>query len=147
MEVNQWSKISAKLHADLLDQALLIFPVLLISNKWSLFVAVALPDVGKKTLKMPMLCHLDPIGSHDEDTAITIMSEKIRQLLNVMWQNKFRLKVDKIDNPYNKRSLPLRCFKGEPKYRLCIFLFVWIFIQIRKIPANIITVHSFAIDD
>ena len=129
-EVNQWTKITAKLHSDLLDQNLLIFPVDLISNKWSLFVAVALPYVGKKSLKTPMLCHFDPTGNNVDEAAITTMSEKIRQLLNVMWRNKFSLKVDKIENPFNKRTLPLRCFKGEQSG---MALIVWKFFQIRKI--------------
>lgn len=60
-----------------------------------------------------MLCHFSPIGPIFDETAIATMSEKIRQVLNVMWQNKFRTKVDKIENPFNKRTLPLRCFKGE----------------------------------
>ena len=131
-DVNQWTKITAKLHSDLLDQNLLIFPVDLISNKWSFFVAVALPYVGKKTLKTPMLCHFDPIGSSVDETAITTMSEKIRQLLNVMWRNKFSSKVDKIENPFNRRTLPLRSFKGEHSgIALILFHLVWKFIQIR----------------
>jgi hypothetical protein len=112
-EVNKWAKITAKLDSDLLDQNLLIFPVDLISNKWSLFVAVALPYAGKKSLKTPMLCHFDTIGSIVDEAAIQTMSEKIRQVLNVLWRNKFSLKVDKIENPFNKRTLPLKCFKGE----------------------------------
>jgi hypothetical protein len=45
-----------------LEQNLLIFLVNLISNKWSLFVAVALPYFGKKSSMTPMLCNFDPIG-------------------------------------------------------------------------------------
>ena len=112
-EVNKWPKIIAKLHSDLLEQRLLFFPVDLISTKWSLFVVVALPYVGKNSSKTPMLCHFSPIGPIFDEAAIATMSEKIRQVLNVLWQNKFSSKVDKIENPFNKRTLPLRCFKGE----------------------------------
>jgi hypothetical protein len=38
---------------------------------------------------------------------------KIRQLLNVMWQNKFGSKIDKIKNLFSKRSIPLWCPKGK----------------------------------
>ena len=147
-DVNQWTKITAKLHSDLFDQNLLIFPVDLISNKWSFFVAVALPYVGKKTLKTPMLCHFDPIGSSVDEAAITTMSEKIRQLLNIMWRNKFSSKVDKIENPFNKRTLPLKCLKGEHigiasiLFHLCGNLS-----KLDKFPPNLMNVRSFEIDD
>ena len=80
-----------------------------------------------------MLCHFDPTGNNVDEAAITTMSEKIRQLLNVMWRNKFSLKVDKIENPFNKRTLPLRCFKGEQSG---MALIVWKFFQIRKITSQ-----------
>ena len=49
-----------------------------------------------------------------------------------LWSQKFRSKVDEIDNPFNKRSLPLKCFKGEA---ILILLFRE-FYKIGKIPWN-----------
>ncbi len=92
-----------------MEQNLLFFPIKLFGNEWSLFVIVALLCIGKKSLIKPMLCYLDPIGNNSNNADIITMSMKIRQLLNVLWQNKFRSKVDKIENLYSKRSLPLKC--------------------------------------
>jgi hypothetical protein len=80
-----------------MEQNLLFFPIKLFSNEWSLFVIVALPYVGKKSLITPMLCYFDPIGSNCNNADIITISMKIRQLLNVLWQNTFRSKVDKIE--------------------------------------------------
>ncbi len=60
-----------------------------------------------------MLCYFDPVRSNANEHVILNMSMKIIQLLNVMWQNKFGSKLDKIENPFSKRSLPLWCPKGK----------------------------------
>jgi hypothetical protein len=65
------------------------------------------------------------------------MSDKIRQLINVLWRNKFSAKVDKIENPFNKRSLPLKCFKGENIVIVLIESFVVIFPNWKNIPDNL----------
>ncbi len=66
------------------------------------------------------------------------MGDKIRQLLNVLWRNEFSAKVDKIENPFNKRSLPLKCFKGENIVIVLIeSLFVVIFPNWKNIPDNL----------
>jgi hypothetical protein len=65
------------------------------------------------------------------------MGDKIRQLLNVLWRNKFSAKVDKIENPFNKRSLPLKCFKGENIVIVLIESFVVIFPNWKNIPDNL----------
>jgi hypothetical protein len=36
-----------------------------------------------------------------------------------MWQKKFCSKLDKIENPFSKRSLPLWCPKGENTEIVC----------------------------
>ncbi len=113
LDVNQWTKITTKLHSDLLEQNLLFFPIKLSSNEWSLFVIVANPYIEKKSFTTPMLCYFDPVDRNGDNADITNMSVKIRQLLNVLWQNKFHSKVDKIENPFNKQSLPLRWFSGK----------------------------------
>jgi hypothetical protein len=126
-------KITAKLHSDLMEQNLLFFPIKLFFNEWSLFVIVALPCIGKKSSIKPMLCNLDPIGNNGDNADTRTMSVKIRQLLNVLWQNKFRSKVDKIENPFNKRSLPLRCFKGMNIFITLIKSYLWKFFKNGKI--------------
>ena len=65
------------------------------------------------------------------------MSDKIRQFLNVLWRNKFSAKVDKIENPFNKRSLPLKCFKGENIVIVLIESFVVISPNWKNIPDNL----------
>jgi hypothetical protein len=50
-----WTKVIAKLNADLLQQNLLFFPIKLFSNQWSLFVAIALPCIGEK-IPFPQFC-------------------------------------------------------------------------------------------
>jgi hypothetical protein len=60
-----------------------------------------------------MLCYLDPSGNNGNQDIITNMSIKIQNLLNIMWQSKFGSKVDKIENLFSKKSLPLWCLKGK----------------------------------
>jgi hypothetical protein len=86
-EFIQWTKITAKLHSDLMVQNLLFFPIKLFRGEWSLFVVVALPYIGKKSSITPMLCYFDPICSNGDDADIITMSTKIQQLLNVLWCN------------------------------------------------------------
>jgi hypothetical protein len=92
---------------------MLFFPIKLFRDVWSLFVVVALPYFGTKGPKVPMLYYFDPSGSYGNDADVLDKGNRIRVLLNLLWSQKFRSKVDKIDNPFNKRSLPLKCFKGE----------------------------------
>ncbi len=61
------------------------------------------------------------------------MSMKIRQLVNVMWQNKFGSKIDKIKNPISKRSISLRCPKGKNIIIVLNDTLSCIFFQILKI--------------
>jgi hypothetical protein len=110
-----------------MEQNLLFFPIKLFSDEWSLFVIVALVCIGKKSSIKPMLCYLDPIGNNGNNADIITMSVKIHQLLNVLWQNKFRSKVDKFENPFSKRSLPLRCFKGMNIFITSIKSYLWNF--------------------
>jgi hypothetical protein len=79
-------------------------------------------------LFFPIKLYLDPIGNNGNNADIITVSVKIRQLLNVLWQNKFRSKVDKIENPFSKRSLPLRCcFKGKSIFITLIKSYLWFF--------------------
>ncbi len=71
------------------------------------------------------------------------MSDKIRQFLNVLWRNKFSAKVDKIENPFNKRSLPLKCFKGENIVIVLIESFVVIFPNWKKVGKNYLFFFTF----
>jgi hypothetical protein len=112
-ETNHWTKGVTKLNTDLLQQNLLFFPIKLFGNQWSLFVAIALPCIGKNNTFTPMFYYLDPAGNKGNQDVITKMSIKIQHLLNIMWQSKFGSKVDKIENPFSKRSLPLWCPKGK----------------------------------
>jgi hypothetical protein len=109
----QCTKVTTKLNVELLQQNLLFFPIKLFSNHWSLFVVIALPYLGKNNTFTPILCYFDPVRSNGDQYVIINMSMKIRQLLNVVWQNKFGSKIDKIKNPFSKRSIPLWCPKGK----------------------------------
>ena len=122
-----------------MSKNLLFFPVKLFSNEWSLFVAVALPCIGKKSFVTPTLCYFDSIGCNNDNGSVITMSDQIRQLLNVLWRNKFSAKVDKIENPFNKRSLPLKCFKGENENIVIVLIesFVVIFPKWKNIPDNL----------
>jgi hypothetical protein len=77
------------------------------------FVVIALPYIGKNNTFTPMLCYFDPVRSNANEHVILNMNMKTRQLFNVMWQNKFGSKLDKIKKPFSKRSLPLWCPKGK----------------------------------
>jgi hypothetical protein len=102
---------------------MMFFPIKLFRDQWSLFVVVALPYFGKRGRKVPMLYYFDPSGSYGNHADVVDRSNKIQQLLNLLWRQKISSKVDKFENPFNKRSLPLKCFKGET-----IFIpFVWEF--------------------
>ncbi len=90
---------------------MLFFPIKLFRDQWSLFVAVALPYFGPKGRIVPMLYYFDPSGSYGDHADVLHRSNKIQQLLNLLWRQKFSSKVDKFNNPFNKRSLPLKCLK------------------------------------
>ncbi len=107
---------------------MLFFLIKLFRDQWSLFVAVALPYFGTKGCKVPMLYYFDPSGSYGNHADVLNRSNKIQQLLNLLWCQKFSSKVDKFDNPFNKRSLPLKCFKGET----IVFPFIWEFFKFQK---------------
>jgi hypothetical protein len=128
----QWCKVLDNVYSDLLGQNMLFFPIKLLRDEWSLFVVVALPYFGKRGPKVPMLYYFDPIGSFGDEADVLDKGNRIRVLLILLWRQKFRSKVDKIDNPFNKRSLPLKCFKSESNYHP----FFWEFSKFRKIPSN-----------
>jgi hypothetical protein len=115
-------------------QNLLFFPIKLFRDEWSLFVVAALPYIGKKSSITLMLCYFDPIGSNGDNADIITMRVKIRQLFNVLWRNKFSSKVDKVENPFRKRSLPLSCFKGKSIVILLVISYLWIFFVNGKFP-------------
>ncbi len=98
---SQWSDIMCKLYSDVLMRSMVVFPIQFFKDEWSLFVVAALPWVGKNSNITPMLWYIDLVGKNSYDANILHMSNKIRQILNVIWRNKFRSKVDKIKNPYN----------------------------------------------
>ena len=105
-------------HSDLLGKDMLFFPVKLMKDVWSLFAVVALPYFGKKGVHVPMLYYFDPNGTFGNDEDIIDNGNRIRVLLNIMWHKKFISKIDKIENQFNKRSLPLKCVKGERMFYL-----------------------------
>ncbi len=107
---------------------MLFFPIKLFRDQWSLFVAVSLPYFGTKGCKVPMLYYFDRSGSYGNHADVLHRSNKIQHLLNLLWHQKLSSKVDKFDNPFNKRSLPLKCFKGET----IVFLFIWEFFKFQK---------------
>ena len=95
-------------------KSIVVFPIQLFEKEWSLFIVGSLPSVGKNSTVTPMIYYIDLFGRNKSDTRIVFMSNKIRQILNLIWQNKHKSKVDKIENPYNHRSLPLiYLFIGE----------------------------------
>jgi hypothetical protein len=110
---NQWTKVTTELNAELLQQNLLFFPIKLFSNHWSLFAVIALPYMEKNNTFAPMLCYFDSVRSNGNPHVILNMSMKIRQLLNVMWQNKVGSKIDENENPFSKRYLTLWCPKSK----------------------------------
>jgi hypothetical protein len=123
LESNQWGQVISNIHSDLLEKDMLFFPVQLTNDVWSLFAVVALPYFGKKGVHVPMLYYFYPNGTFENDEVIIDKGNRIRVLLNIMWRNKFNSKVDKIENPFNKRSLPLKCVKGESRYNSLHFDF------------------------
>lgn len=127
-------KVKDKIYtdSDLLDQNMLFFPIRLFWDKWFLLVVVALPNFGTKGPKVPMLYYFDPSGSYANDADVLDMGNRIRILLNIFWCQQFRPKVDKINNPFNKRSLPLKCFEGEE----ILIQFFWEFFKFHKISWN-----------
>ena len=116
LKSNQWGQVINNIHSDLLGKDMLFFPVKSSNDVWSLFAIVALPYFGKKGVHVPMLYYFNPNGTFENDEDILDKGNRIRVLLNIMWRNKFNSKVDKIENPFNKRSLPLKCVKGESRY-------------------------------
>ncbi len=107
---------------------MVFFLIKLFRDQWSLFVAVPLPYFRTKGHKVPMLYYFDPSGSYSNHADVLHRSNKIQQLLNLLWRQKFSSKVDKFNNPFNRRSLPLNCFKGET----IVFLFIWEILNSKK---------------
>ena len=71
------------------------------------------PILGKEDLRY-QCCTI--LISYGDEADVLDKGNRIRVLLTLLWRHKFRSKVNKIDNPFNKRSLPLKCFKGEGNY-------------------------------
>jgi hypothetical protein len=56
-----------------MSKNLLFFPIKLFSNEWSLFVAVALPCIGKKSFVTPTLCYFDSTGCNNNNGTVRIV--------------------------------------------------------------------------
>jgi hypothetical protein len=138
LESNQWGQVISNIHSDLLEKDMLFFPVQLTNDVWSLFAVVALPYFGKKGVHVPILYYFYPNGTFENDEVIIEKGNRIRVLLNIMWRNKFNSKVDKIENPFNKRSLPLKCVKGESRMTTFICPLTLDFFKLRKNPETYI---------
>jgi hypothetical protein len=57
--------------------------------------------------RYPRAYFFNPTNKNNDPNGITNMSMKIRLLQNVMWQSKFGLKMDRIENLFSKRSLSI----------------------------------------
>ncbi len=90
------------------------------------------PILGKKDLRY-QCCTI--LISYGDEADVLDKGNRIQVLLNLLWRQKFRSKVNKIYNSFNKRSLPLKCFKGEGNYHP----FFWEFFKFWKIPSNSLT--------
>ena len=123
LEPNQWDQVINNFNSDLLGKDILIFPVKMMNDVWSLFAVVALPYFGNTGVHVPILYYFSPNGTFGNDEDIIDKSNRIRVLLNIIWRDKFNSKVDKIENPFNKRSLPLKCVKGKCGYIYLLFNF------------------------
>jgi hypothetical protein len=73
-----------KQYSDVLMQSMVVFPIQFFKDEWSLFVVAALPWVGKNSNITPMLCYIDLVGKNSYNSKILHMSNKIRQILNVI---------------------------------------------------------------
>ena len=112
-ESQNWAEIVTKLEVDLFQQNMLFLPIQILRNQTSIFIVIAEQNNGLNQRKPSILCYLDPTGKNGDQDFVTNISHKICLFLNVMWQSKFGAKVDIIQNPFSKRSLPLWCPKGE----------------------------------
>ncbi len=112
-ESQNWAEIVPKLEVDLFQQNMLFLPIQILRNQTLIFIVIAERNNGLNQHKPLILCYLDPTGKNGNQDFVTNISHKIRLFLNVMWQSKFGAKVDIIQNPFSKRSLPLWCPKGE----------------------------------
>jgi hypothetical protein len=92
---------------------MLFLPIQILRNQTSVFIAIAEQNNENNQRNPSILCYLDPTGKNGDQDVVRNISHKICLFLNVMWQSKFGAKVDIIQNPFSKRSLPLWCPKGE----------------------------------
>jgi hypothetical protein len=112
-ESKNWAEIVTKLEAGLFQQDIFFLPIQILHNQTSIFIVIAEQNNGLNQHKPSILCYLDPTGKNGDQDYVTHISHKICLFLNVLWQSKFGKKVDIIQNPFSKRSLPLWCPKGE----------------------------------
>lgn len=119
LESNQMVQVINNIHPELLEKDMLFFPVQLTKDVWSLFAVVALPYFGNKGVYVPMIYHFNPNGVFENEQDVRDKVNRIRVMLNIMWRNKFSSKADKIENPFNKRSLPLKFIKGKFTFNSC----------------------------
>ena len=112
-ESKNWAEIVTKLEVDLFQQNILSLPIQILYNQMSIFIVIAEQNNELNQDKPSILCYLDPTGKNGDQDFVSHISHKICLFLNVMWQSKFGAKVDIIQNPFSKRSLPLWCPKGE----------------------------------
>jgi hypothetical protein len=112
-ESKNWAEIVTKLEVVLFQQNMLFLPIQIIRNQTSVFIVIAEQNNGNNQHNPSILCYLDPTGKNGDQDFVRNISHKIRLFLNVMWQGKFGAKVDIMQNPFSKRSLPLWCPKGE----------------------------------
>jgi hypothetical protein len=96
-----------KLEVDVFQQNMLFIPVQMLGNQTSIFIVIDVKNNGQSKSNPPILCYLDPTGKSGDQDFVTNISHKICLVLNVMWQSKFDTRVDLIQNPFSKRSLPL----------------------------------------
>ena len=102
-----------KLDVNVFEQNILFLPTQVLQNQTSIFIIFALQNYGKNKQNPPILCYLDPTEKNVNQESVKNIGNKIRLFLNIMWQVEFGGKVDSIQNPFSKRSLPLWCPKGE----------------------------------
>ncbi len=108
-----WAEIVTKLEVNLFQQNMLFLPIQILRNQTLIFVFIAEQNNGLNQHNPSILCYLDPTRKNDDQDFVRNISHKICLFLNMMWRSKFGAKIDMIQNPFSKRSLPLWCPKGE----------------------------------
>ena len=84
LESNQWGQVINNVHSDLLGKDMLIFPVKLMKDVWSLFAVVALPYFVNTGVPVPMLYYFNPNGTCGIEEDIIDKGNRIRVLLNII---------------------------------------------------------------